>query len=244
MEQQQLKADAAHQEAVWVMVILSGLLLAPFLPASNILFYVGTFIGERLLYLPSAGFCLVLSHLTVKYLDPSELPMWRHVMQRLDLVTASEGPFHSMQQEDASATVQEVVSRQALPASGEEPNILQQEEQLQQPVSEQEPCFKTQKPAFNQLQQQQQQQQQQQCDTRHRPDKGRLRSWLGLSLVCLLLVGYSWRTVSRNWDWHDEETLFIAAQKVTHKLPSWLSCLAAFSVGSGSSLQLPHRVRL
>lgn len=31
----------------------------PFLPASNIFFPVGTFIGERLLYLPSVGFCLL-----------------------------------------------------------------------------------------------------------------------------------------------------------------------------------------
>jgi len=33
----------------------------PFLPASNIFFPVGTFIGERLLYLPSVGFCLLVA---------------------------------------------------------------------------------------------------------------------------------------------------------------------------------------
>lgn len=31
----------------------AGLLVGPFFPASNVLFYVGTFIGERLLYFPS-----------------------------------------------------------------------------------------------------------------------------------------------------------------------------------------------
>lgn len=35
-----------------------ALLVATFFPASNILFPVGTVIGERLLYIPSAGFCL------------------------------------------------------------------------------------------------------------------------------------------------------------------------------------------
>ena len=30
----------------------------------------------------------------------------------------------------------------------------------------------------------------------------------------VLLVGYSWRTVTRILDWQDEETLFIAAQEV------------------------------
>jgi len=33
---------------------------APFAPAANLVFYVGTFIGERLLYMPSLAFCLVL----------------------------------------------------------------------------------------------------------------------------------------------------------------------------------------
>jgi len=37
-----------------------ALLLVPYLPASNILFPVGTVIGERLMYIPSAGFCLAV----------------------------------------------------------------------------------------------------------------------------------------------------------------------------------------
>jgi len=35
-------------------------LILPFLPASNIFFHVGTLIGERLLYIPSIGFCVLL----------------------------------------------------------------------------------------------------------------------------------------------------------------------------------------
>jgi len=38
-------------------------MLGPFLPASNILFYVGTYIGERVLYLPSMGFCMLMADL-------------------------------------------------------------------------------------------------------------------------------------------------------------------------------------
>ena len=41
-------------------MVLSGLVLAPFLPASNLLFFVGTFIGERLMYMPSLGFSLLM----------------------------------------------------------------------------------------------------------------------------------------------------------------------------------------
>lgn len=35
-----------------------AMLVVPFVPASNVFFPVGTVIGERLLYIPSAGFCL------------------------------------------------------------------------------------------------------------------------------------------------------------------------------------------
>lgn len=49
--------------ARWRLLVVVGLLIAPFLPASNVLFYVGTFIGERLLYVPSIGFCFLLAEL-------------------------------------------------------------------------------------------------------------------------------------------------------------------------------------
>lgn len=39
-------------------LISLALLVVPFLPASNILFPVGTVVGERLMYIPSAGYCL------------------------------------------------------------------------------------------------------------------------------------------------------------------------------------------
>lgn len=45
--------------AVSVLVIISFLVL-PFLPASNVFFYVGFVIAERILYLPSVGACLAI----------------------------------------------------------------------------------------------------------------------------------------------------------------------------------------
>ncbi|KAJ8249970.1 hypothetical protein COCON_G00231860 [Conger conger] len=38
-----------------------ALLVLPFLPASNLLFYVGFVMAERVLYIPSMGFCLLLA---------------------------------------------------------------------------------------------------------------------------------------------------------------------------------------
>jgi len=54
-------AARAPPEPRRAALISLALLLVPYIPASNILFPVGTVIGERLLYIPSAGFCLVVA---------------------------------------------------------------------------------------------------------------------------------------------------------------------------------------
>jgi len=38
-----------------------SLLVLPFLPASNLFFRVGFVLAERVLYLPSAGYCLLIA---------------------------------------------------------------------------------------------------------------------------------------------------------------------------------------
>lgn len=58
--------------ARWRLFVVAGLLVGPFFPASNVLFYVGTFIGERLLYMPSVGFCLLLAQLLGELTRPRE----------------------------------------------------------------------------------------------------------------------------------------------------------------------------
>lgn len=42
------------------LLVALALLVLPFLPASNLLFYVGFVVAERILYLPSVGFCLCI----------------------------------------------------------------------------------------------------------------------------------------------------------------------------------------
>ena len=45
------------------IVILSlSVMVFPFIPASNLFFYVGFVIAERILYIPSMGFCLLVAH--------------------------------------------------------------------------------------------------------------------------------------------------------------------------------------
>jgi hypothetical protein len=46
-----------------------ALLVVPFLPAANVFFPVGTVLGERLLYVPSMGFCLGVGALAGEALD-------------------------------------------------------------------------------------------------------------------------------------------------------------------------------
>uniref|UniRef100_UPI00358F6F31 protein O-mannosyl-transferase TMTC2 isoform X2 n=1 Tax=Myxine glutinosa TaxID=7769 RepID=UPI00358F6F31 len=42
-------------------IMALALLILPFLPASNLLFYVGFVLAERILYIPSMGFCLLVA---------------------------------------------------------------------------------------------------------------------------------------------------------------------------------------
>lgn len=56
-------SEGSTAAARWAIAVFFGLLAAPFLPSSNLLLYVGTFIGERLLYIPSIGFCILLARL-------------------------------------------------------------------------------------------------------------------------------------------------------------------------------------
>lgn len=44
-----------------LVVFALGLMAIPFLPATNLFFYVGFVIAERVLYIPSMGFCLLLA---------------------------------------------------------------------------------------------------------------------------------------------------------------------------------------
>ena len=292
LQQTNRTADVEHREAVWVMVVMTGLVLAPFLPASNLLFYVGTFIGERLLYMPSAGFCLLLSHFIGKFLDPSERCWVRSALQWLGLSLPDQAELNGrMQQTHAQGTGhsqaslgQGLLRETAEGSHGQQPHKQQHQQHLDalQPVPKQpqtvphqpqtvpkqpqavpkqpqtvpnqpqtvpkqpqtvpnqpqtvpkQPQAVPQQPQTVPKQPQtvpkqpqtvpkqpqtvpkqpqtvpKQPQQGVQCKAKQ--EQG--GSWLGLALVCLLLMGYTCRTVTRNWDWQDEETLFIAAQKV------------------------------
>jgi hypothetical protein len=45
-----------------LVAVCSLLMALPFLPASNLLFYVGFVVAERVLYVPSVGLCLLVGH--------------------------------------------------------------------------------------------------------------------------------------------------------------------------------------
>lgn len=49
------------QQTLHLLVISLAILVFPFVPASNLFFYVGFVIAERVLYIPSMGFCLLVA---------------------------------------------------------------------------------------------------------------------------------------------------------------------------------------
>ena len=161
---------ARHQDSVWQMVVAVGLIIAPFSPAANVLFYVGTFIAERLLYLPSFGYCLLLAHYLTQLTGP-------HRIHSLSLALSCAG-FSSEGQPNHPAS-SSLSPHLASAGAATADSTAQHDQRQAQSV------------------------------------RMHVRSWLGFVLLSVLLMGYSWRTVTRNLDWEDEETLFVAAQKVS-----------------------------
>ena len=52
----------SHIEDVFVIALSISLIILPFLPATNLFFYVGFVVAEHLLYIPSLGYCLLLAY--------------------------------------------------------------------------------------------------------------------------------------------------------------------------------------
>jgi hypothetical protein len=46
-----------------VLILAIGFVIIPFIPASNLISHVGFVVAERLLYLPSSGYCIILAYL-------------------------------------------------------------------------------------------------------------------------------------------------------------------------------------
>jgi len=44
-----------------MLLLALALLVFPFIPATNLFFYVGFVVAERVLYIPSTGYCLLVS---------------------------------------------------------------------------------------------------------------------------------------------------------------------------------------
>ncbi|PVD28877.1 hypothetical protein C0Q70_11472 [Pomacea canaliculata] len=54
--------SSLHGKSLDVLVLSLALVVFPFIPASNLFFYVGFVLAERILYIPSAGLCLLVAH--------------------------------------------------------------------------------------------------------------------------------------------------------------------------------------
>lgn len=51
----------ANQQICQILLLLIALMIIPFLPATNLFAYVGFVVAERVLYLPSVAYCLLVS---------------------------------------------------------------------------------------------------------------------------------------------------------------------------------------
>jgi len=191
-----LAQDAGCARSRWRLMVLVGLVVAPFFPASNVLFYVGTFIGERLLYSPSIGYCLLVAD----------------VLGRLMQYGSQRDPAQEAQQDQQQqGQDDEVTARQgqqpstAAAAGGQSPTTQQRQQQQQQP------------PTMATIEKQRGSSTagiQGRHSSRMHTGSLSVRSWSVMLLCVLLLGGYAGRTLVRNQDWWDDERLFLAALRV------------------------------
>lgn len=67
--------NAATPPTAAAILLSIALLALPFLPAANLFFYVGFVVAERILYLPSVGYCLLVGLGVGKLMDPNSGPL-------------------------------------------------------------------------------------------------------------------------------------------------------------------------
>lgn len=78
-KKQQHQQQTSNNGSLNVFILFClAFLIFPFVPAMNIFMFVGTFVAERLLYIPSIGFCIFLSYVFVQVLGKKDDPShWR-----------------------------------------------------------------------------------------------------------------------------------------------------------------------
>lgn len=67
--------DSSTPPTAAAILLSIALLALPFLPAANLFFYVGFVVAERILYLPSVGYCLLVGLGVGKLMDPQSGPL-------------------------------------------------------------------------------------------------------------------------------------------------------------------------
>ena len=55
-------SSTLSSHSINVIIFSAAIIVLPFIPATNLFFYVGFVIAERVLYIPSMGFCLLIGH--------------------------------------------------------------------------------------------------------------------------------------------------------------------------------------
>ena len=184
--------------ARWRLAVAAGLVVAPFFPASNVLFYVGTSIGERLLYCPSVGFCLLAAEPLAAALRP---------------LLRAEAPAAAAQDGGGSKEVPAPASKPAAAAA-------------------KTAAAATAAPQGG--------------GGRAASRAAQARAVVVAALLAAYLAFFCGKTLLRNREWRDEETLFRAAERVSEEAPRVGGFVALWGLlwsgvgGTGTSTLIWH----
>ena len=78
--------DCVRRQDNVVVVMSVAMMVIPFIPASNLVAYVGFVVAERVLYIPSIGFCLLVGHGFVKLMERFEENNLRKMLLTITLI--------------------------------------------------------------------------------------------------------------------------------------------------------------
>ncbi|KAM9953792.1 hypothetical protein ACTFIR_008886 [Dictyostelium discoideum] len=169
--------------------ILFGII--SFLPSSNIFFYVGTAIGERLLYIPSIAYCLLLSRFLT-------LPLI-YLSNKNNIIKNNNNDNNNNKSEIISTKTESNTIGTTKKRTNKNLTSSSSSSSLQSPSSSSSSSLSTNIKNNNNLKE---------------SKIYKIYLILLILIIILLTSFYSIKTWKRNEDWKNEESLFLSALKV------------------------------
>ncbi|MCL4419858.1 hypothetical protein M1146_07255 [Patescibacteria group bacterium] len=184
------------------LILSFGCFFLPLLPALNIVVPVGTVLAERLLFVPSMGFCLILGQLIVQYCEP----LWNTLNTNIDsliqkLLITSEIPLENDEDSLHNFTNAGIATPTKKPSKSNDVKYLNNKTPITKTPNLKRQLFAS--PKSNPLQ------------SLLTSDSSKIYNFDSLfTFLTIIAVLCSYRVITRNIDWKSEYNIYSSALEV------------------------------